>query len=201
VKDESKKYDAVINWLNQDTGWLLILDNADTTEAAKKAKEVFAQLQHGHILITTRIDKWIKPIKKKRLDVLNREAAIAFLLETTDESREKTNNDNEMAGVMAGELGYLALALEEASAYIVTKELSLEGYRKKWEANRVIVLEWHDDEQQEYPASVETTWQTSFDQLSPAAITLLNRLSWLAPDPIPKSLLEVEVPITNLLMQ
>jgi hypothetical protein len=52
-----------------------------------------------------------------------------------------------------------------------------------------------------YPASVAITWQTSFSQLSHPAMALLRRLSWLAPDPIPKTLLEVEVPIRDSLMQ
>ena len=46
----------------------------------------------------------------------------------------------------------------------------------------------------QYPASVAITWQTSFDQLSEAATILLSRLAWGAPDPIPKTLLEIELP-------
>jgi Tetratricopeptide repeat len=194
AQDEEIKYAAVINRLNEYPDWLLILDNADTAAAAEKVEEVFAALQQGHVLITTRIDNWSPQIKKKRLGVLNRKDAIAFLLETTYNDREKRDDDNEVAGTIADDLGDLALALEQARAYIVTKELSLAGYRKKWEANRADVLSWFDKQQMQYPASVAITWQTSFSQLSGAAITLLNRLAWMAPDPLPKTLLEVEVP-------
>ena len=38
--------------------------------------------------------------------------------------------------------------------------------------------------------SVATTWQVTFDQLQPAARTLLEMLAWLAPDPLPHGLLE-----------
>jgi tetratricopeptide (TPR) repeat protein len=41
---------------------------------------------------------------------------------------------------------------------------------------------------------VAVTWQTSFDQLSEPTRRLLYRLAYLAPDPIPESLLEVPVP-------
>jgi hypothetical protein len=115
------------------------------------------------------------------------------LLDTTDHGRVKTGNDDEMAGAIADELGYLALALEQARAYINTKELSLAEYRRVWEANRINVLSWFNKQQMQYPASVAITWQTSFNQLSEAATILLNRLAWLAPDPIPKTLLEVEL--------
>ena len=194
AQTEYIKYTAVVNWLNQYTGWLLILDNADTPEAAEKVEAVFAQLQHGHVLITTRMDSWSGQIKKKRLDELDKNDAIAFLLETTENSRVKTANDKEIAGAIADQLGYLALALEQARAYITTKELSLAEYLKVWEANRLTVLSWFNKQQMQYPASVAITWQTSFNQLSEAATTLLNRLAWLAPDPVPKSLLQVELP-------
>jgi tetratricopeptide (TPR) repeat protein len=42
----------------------------------------------------------------------------------------------------------------------------------------------------QYPRSVAVTWQTSFDRLTAPARQLLRLLSWLAPDPIPESLLE-----------
>jgi tetratricopeptide (TPR) repeat protein len=189
---EDIKYAAVINWLNQYPGWLLIIDNVDTPEAAKRVEEFFPELQHGHVLITTRIDKWSIQVKKKSLGVLDKEDAAAFLLETTINEREHTNNDRELAHAIADDVGCLALALEQARAYIVTKELSFEKYRKKWEKSRTDVLSWFDEQLMQYPASVAITWQTSFNQLSAAATTLLNRLAWLAPDPIPKTLLDVK---------
>jgi len=56
------------------------------------------------------------------------------------------------------------------------------------------VLSWFDPQLMQYPASVATTWLTSFQQLSADAQTLLRRLAWLSPEPIPESLLEVAVP-------
>lgn len=189
---ENIKYDAVIDWLNQFPGWLLVIDNVDTPEAAKRVEELFAELQHGHVLITTRIDKWSIQVKKKPLGVLDKEDAATFLLETTANEREQTRNDVELAHAIAEDVGCLALALEQARAYIVTSEFSFEKYRKKWAQSRADVLSWFDEQLMLYPKSVAITWQTSFSQLSANATTLLNRLSWLASDPIPKSLLEVE---------
>lgn len=192
--EEHTRYTAVINWLNQYTGWLLIADNADTKEAVKNLRDFLSKLQHGHIIITSRIDNWASPVKHKRLEVLDEDSAVGFLMESTRGQRQEDANDAATALLIVNDLGRLALALDQARAYINTNEISFENYRKAWEANRSNVLSWYDELQTEYPASVAITWQTSFNQLSAEAITLLNRLSWLSPDPIPKTLLEVEVP-------
>ena len=194
IKQEDVKYAAVINWLNQFSRWLLIIDNVDTPEAAKEVEGVLPHLWQGHVLITTRTDKWSQQVKTKRVDILDKKDAAAFLLETTANERQKTKKDVELADSIANDLGCLALALEQARAYIVTEELSFENYRKNWEKSRKEVLSWFDEQQMQYSASVAITWQTSFNQLSDMATILLNRLAWLAVEPIPKTLLEVELP-------
>ncbi len=68
AQDASIKYAAVINWLNQYTGWLSIFNNVDTLQASEKVEEVFAELQQGNVIITTRIDNWSTQIKKKKLN-------------------------------------------------------------------------------------------------------------------------------------
>lgn len=192
--DERIKYAAVIQWLNTYSGWLLILDNADSPAAAKAVEALFGSLQQGHVLITSRLSHWSLQIHKQELHLLSPEAAEAFLLETTDSHRAKQADDPTLAAQIANDLGHLALALEQARAYIATNEISLGQYRQKWEANRLGVLQWYDAQQMQYPASVAITWQTSFDQLSPQAVDLLNRLAWMAPDPIPRTLLTVDIP-------
>ena len=52
------------------------------------------------------------------------------------------------------------------------------------------LIEWHDQRSMTYPASVATTWQTSFDLLSQDGQGLLNILCWLAPDPIPLTMIQ-----------
>ncbi|MFO0697726.1 MAG: tetratricopeptide repeat protein, partial [Nitrospira sp.] len=56
------------------------------------------------------------------------------------------------------------------------------------------MLTWFDERLIQYPKPVAIAWQTSFDQLTAPARQLLQRLAWLAPDPIPESLMEVPVP-------
>ncbi|MFM9104168.1 MAG: tetratricopeptide repeat protein [Cyanobium sp.] len=47
----------------------------------------------------------------------------------------------------------------------------------------------------QYDRSLATTWLTSYQQVDPPARTLLRRLAWFSSEPIPESLLEVEVEV------
>ncbi len=192
VQEVQRQYEAVIKWLNQHSGWLLILDNVDTNDSAREVEKLFSKLKGGHVLITSRQANWSKQVSRVPLDVLNAEAGIAFLLERTNDGRRKTDEDDRIARLIAEDVGYLALALEQAGAYISYRKLSLAKYRQDWLNNHDQVLEWYDERLMQYPYSVAVTWQTSVNQLSAEARTLLDRLAWLAPDPIPESLLDVK---------
>ena len=96
---------------------------------------------------------------------------------------------------LAEELGCLALAFEQAGAYIAQRAQSFAQYLAEWQGQRDEVLAWFDPRLMQYPKSVAITWQTSFDQVGEAARRLLRRLVLLGTDPIPESLLEVSLPI------
>jgi len=193
--DESKQCDAVIAWLRQHPGWLLIFDNADSEEAAAAVEELTPRLLGGHILVTSRLANWSHHLQPLPVDILPPDAATEFLLERTSTKRRLLANDNVQAALLAETLGYLALALEQAGAYICQHRLTFESYLQQWHNQRDKVLAWYDARQMQYPKSVAVTWQTSFEQLGASARQLLQRLAWLSPAPIPESLLEV--PVTN----
>ena len=115
------------------------------------------------------------------------EEAAAFLLERTDRRRRKTASDASDARTLATEVGELALALEQAGAYIEERRLTLAQYLVDWGANRDKVAGWFDERVMKYPQSLAVTWQTSVDQLGGSARRLLGCLAWLAPDPIPET--------------
>ena len=185
---------AVVLWLQRNPGWLLILDNVDSEAAAQAAESLLPQLPGGHVLITSRLSNWSGSVEALPLDVLDTPAAVDFLLARTDAKRRKQADDAEQARILAVELDGLALALEQASAYIAQRRLSMTGYLAEWRGQRDKVLSWYNERLMQYPKSVAVTWQTSFDQLGEAGRRLLQRLAWLAPDPIPESLLDVAVP-------
>ena len=160
--EEAARLAAVFRWLNEHSGWLLILDNADTPEAAAEVEKTLPKLQGGHVIITSRIADWSKAFRTAELDVLPEEDAAAFLFERTEQRRKMTATDTRDARIIAHELG--GLALEQAGAYI----------------ERIM----------NYPSSVAATWQATVDRLPVAERVLLNILAWFAPEPIPVSLLD-----------
>ncbi len=193
-KDEDKQRDATIGWLNQHPGWLLILDNIDSKPAAQAVRSLLPKLAGGHAVLTSRLTNWSGSIQAIAVKELSPEAATEFLLARTEGSRRRHTDDDDAARTLAEELGHLALALEQAGAYVAYRTESFQHYLATWRTKRDAVLGWHDPDLMEYPSSVAATWQTSFEQLSEPARRLLQRLAWLAPDPVPESLLEVAVP-------
>jgi tetratricopeptide (TPR) repeat protein/nucleoside 2-deoxyribosyltransferase len=183
--------DEVLRWLEAHPGWLLIVDNVDTDEAAEELERLLARLRQGHVLITSRIGNWSAGVEPLELHVLAQDDAEAFLLPRTPH-RRKAADDSARAATIAHELDGLALALEQVGAYIDKLRLSFAEYLQRWEAKRSEVLRWHDPRLMQYPKSVAVTWETTFAQLSEPEQRLLKILSWLAPDPIPLFLFDAE---------
>lgn len=107
--DQSETVRVVKRWLEHNSGWLLIFDNAHDQGAIR---DYIPQGGAGHIIITSRNPNWgsvarLLPVKK-----FDRADSIEFLCKRTGQDYE------EVADVLADELGDLPLALEQAGAYI-----------------------------------------------------------------------------------
>ncbi|HSS52791.1 MAG TPA: toll/interleukin-1 receptor domain-containing protein [Thermoanaerobaculia bacterium] len=183
---------AVLAWLREHNRWLLILDNVDTEEAAAAVRKILPRLHSGQVLITSRRKDWPPSIKKQQLGKLASEEATQFLLQRTDGLRTSTqaDSDSEWAGQLVTILDSLPLALEQAAAYIARHQMTFSEYLEIWEKERESVLDWRDEDQMEYPASIAATWQTTFNQLHPTAAAILRLTAYLAPDPIPLDMFE-----------
>jgi tetratricopeptide (TPR) repeat protein len=195
TKETEVRVAAALQWLQQHPGWFLIFDNVDTEEASKAVEDLLGRLSAaGQVLITSRLSRWSGSVVPLALDVLSLDSATEFLLERTQSHRRSLPDDAVRARELAELLGQLALALEQAGAYIVTNRFTFAQYLDAWRTRHDTVLAWFDERLMQYPRSVAVTWQTSVDQLTPAARELLHRLAWFAPDPIPESLLDVTAP-------
>jgi tetratricopeptide (TPR) repeat protein len=184
-----QQLDEVLRWLDAHPGWLLIVDSVDTDEAAREVELLLHKLRAGHVLITSRISNWSPGVEPLELHVLAPADAQEFLLDRTPRRRQSAD-DAARADAIARELDGLALALEQAGAYIDKLRLSFAEYLQRWEAKRPEVLGWHDLRLMQYPASVAVTWETTFAQLIEPEQRLLEVLAWLAPEPIPEFLFE-----------
>jgi len=195
LTEEAAQRQAALHWLQANPDWLLILDNVDTLEAAAEVEALLPQLNGGQLVLTTRLRNWSAALQLQEVEVLTPEDATAFLLERTAGRRRQAADDtSEARAIAVDDLGGLALALEQAGAYICQRRLSLRAYRSQWQSNRQVVLAWNDSRLTQYDRNLATTWLTSYQQVSEAARTLLRRLAWLSPEPIPESLLDMDVP-------
>jgi tetratricopeptide (TPR) repeat protein len=193
-KEEGARLRAVLDWLSANRGWLLILDNIDTPEPLAEAERLIGQLAGGHVMITSRLANFPADVDPLEVDVLDFGDAADFLLERTARQRRPADDDKTMARGLAVDLGRLALALEHAGAYIVRHRASFRRYRELWQGSRDKVISWSDPTITHYPRTIAATWQTSVAQLADPARRLLERLAWLAPEPVPEFLLDVPIP-------
>jgi hypothetical protein len=175
-QDQTMVVAAVRGWLHQNRGWLLIFDNA--TEPAG-VRPFLPQGSTGHVLITSR-DAWRAVAQPVTVNVLQRDEAVAFLLKRTGQT------DETAAHALAGTLGDLPLALEQAGAYVETKGRSLEEYVQLFQTRQQELLR-RSPPPADYPATVLTTWELAFQQVSEASAAgadLLYLCAFLAPDGI-----------------
>ncbi len=191
AREEDVKVAAALRWLQQHEGWFLLVDNVDSPEAVSAAEELLGPLANGHVVYTSRLSNWAAHVKPLELDVLDEDVSTRFILERTAQKRRPEADAEAQARLIARDVDGLALALEQACAYINQRRLTLAGYRQAWNEKHDEVLKWYDAQVMNYPKSVAVTWQTSLDQLSADAKELLMRLAWLSPEPIPESLLDV----------
>jgi len=93
AEDEERQIPAVLRRLAEQPGWLLILDNIDSKEAAAAVDALIPRLQGGHVLLTGRLARWGTGVEAIELDILAAEAASAFLLARTETARRVTKED------------------------------------------------------------------------------------------------------------
>ncbi|MGC5661671.1 FxSxx-COOH system tetratricopeptide repeat protein [Micromonospora sp. WMMD723] len=104
--------------------WLLVFDDVVEPDIVQRA---LPSKGHGHVLITTRNSSDV-PFNARPVfvDVLPVDAAVEFLLSRTGAT------DDSGAKKVARQLGYLALALEQASAYIAATGIGFGDYLRQF---------------------------------------------------------------------
>ncbi|MGZ8189532.1 MAG: DUF4062 domain-containing protein [Methylosarcina sp.] len=156
-KEQEVRVAAALRWFNDYSGWLLILDNADTKDAARAVENLLSRLQQGHVLITSRLSDWSGSIDTRELDVLDEPDAVEFILERTRGKRVQKETDEADALSLAREMDGLALALEQAGAFIAQKRISIADYLTRWRKQEEKVRTWYGERLMQYPRSVAVT--------------------------------------------
>ena len=122
---------------------------------------------------------------------MNANDAIELLLKMTAAQRSPTNM--EQAASICRELGYLALAVAQAGAYIA-HSCSLDDYLDIYHENRAHLLHKHSTHTPgDYQWTVYTTWEMSLKKLTPTAMMFLRICSFLHHGGISRAIFEAAV--------
>src|SRR6185369_14453274 len=181
---------AVKVWLEQNKNWLLIFDNADAPELVKEFRP---RNPTGHILLTSRAQVFdmLGIAKPLELPAMAANEALEFLFKRT--GRNDGNEPERVAAAqLADELGCLALALEQAGAFILAKKARFRDYLASYRKRRLELLKESGPRADDYSESVATTWAMNFsevEKVSEAASDLLRLSAFLSPDSIPLELI------------
>ncbi|KAH8833241.1 hypothetical protein DL96DRAFT_1705245 [Flagelloscypha sp. PMI_526] len=181
--------DDTIHFLrNHKAEWLLFLDNADDP---KLDLHPFVAWSHGNVLITSRnIEaRAHAPKCSLRVDSLEEDEAVSLLLLGVE-----VNGGQETQKIVreiVQELGCLALAVNQARAFLAKQICSLKDYLRMYRDNRKTLLadravQSGDD----YTYTVYATWTISFNQLSEEAALFLRLLCYMHHRSIPSTLFE-----------
>jgi len=185
---------AVKRWLREHDRWLLIADNADDLAVVKN---VLSFDGPGRILLTTRAPCAGALAKAVKLNKMKSEEGACFLLRRAgllgrDSGLESASSNQQAdARKLSIELGGLALALDQAGAYIEETSCGLSGYLHLYRSHALELLRRRGKLTYDHPDPVATTWALSFENIekaNSAAAELLRFCAFLHPDAIPEEL-------------
>lgn len=110
---------------------------------------------------------------------------------------QASSSEHALACDFSREVDGLPLALDQGGAYLKETPDTLEHYVQLYQQRREDLLSIRGADDQDYPASVATTWSLSCEKValaSPAATDLLTLCAFLAPDAIPQSIFTLGAP-------
>ena len=161
--------------------WLLVFDNVADPAAVRG---LLPPAGGGRVVITSQHGAWPAG-QALEVPVLDRDAAAGFVLARAS----APGTDERAAGELAGELGGLPLALEQAAAYMRASGRSVGGYLELFRARRAELL--GRGEAAGYDKQVATTWSLALAAVGPdgPAAGLLRLAACCAAEDIPLDLL------------
>jgi len=177
----------VISWLRSLKNWLLVIDNLDDISVADG---FLPRMDTGHTIITTRNPDAKKiPAEGFEIPLLGPSAAVELLVGGSELTEVDFPTLRKDARTVVDELGYLALAIDQASAFIRSSRITINNFLNLYRKSRKRVLREKSGSEHIYPNSVAATFLLSMDKLKetkygPQATRLLQLFVFLNPDGI-----------------
>ncbi|KAJ6475447.1 hypothetical protein C8R45DRAFT_1054713 [Mycena sanguinolenta] len=176
----NSSYDG-LSWLvGKHEDWLLLFDNADAPEI--NLSHFFPKCSHGNIIITSRNPNL--QIHGGHSEVSNMEEADAVELLLKSAQQESSVPNKHLALPIVKALWYFPLAIVQAGAFILGSG-TLDTYLGLFVENRNELLKRKLSQTTDgYKWTVYTTWEMSFQKLSPLAARFLQLCSFIHRDDI-----------------
>ncbi|QRV89036.1 kinesin light chain [Ceratobasidium sp. AG-Ba] len=185
-KNVGDSHESALRWLgDKQQRWLLVIDNADNPNV--DIRRYMPSNDHGSIIITTRLKQYASLARGEDSDHLvsdmKPEEAIEMLLKAAKmKETDVPTTEREAAKRLLKDLGYLALAIVQAGAYIFNSgcaftkyyEMFIGHHRKTLERSSQLPAKTDD-----YQESVYTTWHMSYELLGIHAKRLLHLMAFM----------------------
>lgn len=162
-----------------DFKWLIVFDNAADPEEIGPLLPAAG----GAVIVTTRNADWLDYGRAINVDVLPRADSIRLLQGGSDVSFDEADQ-------LAGRLGDLPLALEQAAAMRSATKISVPEYLRLLGRQATLVL--NQGRPRDYPETVASAFSVTFNQVkreSAGTAQLLAMLSCLSAEPVSLTLL------------
>ena len=159
--------------------WLIVFDNADQPIALQS----LLPNGPGNIIITSHNPDWRGLAHGLLVEEFTRAESVALLQNRLPDLAA------EMADRIAEALGDLPLALDQAANLLANNRIDAGTYLHELELRPAIVFPSPRAIPDE---SVAATWAVAFNRLAndnPAALSLLALIAWLAPEPVPLTII------------
>ena len=195
AQDQNFAVVAVRRWLEFNTDWLLIFDNADDLAMAR---ELIPSGEKGHVLLTTRAQATGAIAQRVEIEQMEPKEGALFLLRRAKliakdaPLDQASDTDRRQAEKISSELGGLPLALDQAGAYIEETGSGLSDYLILCRTHGAELLKRRGAMASDHPDPVATTFVLSFEKVenaSAAAAELLRFCAFLHPDSIREELI------------
>lgn len=188
---------AVKLWLQDNTHWLLILDNVNDPAMASDFIPVGS---NGDVLITTcayAMGTIAQNVVVGNLEPRDGAKLLANRLKTVLEGKTLemlSDVDRNAVEKISRDIDGIPLALDQAGAYIEKMQCTLADYLKDYSDSRrrAVLLRERGTPTFAHPDSVMATWLLSFENVSkanPAAADLLRLSAFLSSESIPEEII------------
>ena len=174
--DPEQAVSEFLNWLEiTDRRWLIVLD--DLARPGDLSGLWPPRRAAGHTLVTTRRRDAVLTATDRRLvrvGLFTSKEAAAYLTATL--AAHERNDDPEQIRALARELGYLPVALAQAAAYIIDRDLECAEYRRRLADRRRTLVEILPEPSalpDEQRTTVAATWSLSIElanELTPVGL-------------------------------